>query len=73
MENIRNFLKAAEEVGVGKQNVFAVADLYEAENMDKVSRYLFNRSLGLEMCFGAQSYEQGGVAPIDRWTPLGKA
>jgi hypothetical protein len=40
MENIGNFLAAAESLGVAKNDLFQTVDLYEAQNIPQVSTLL---------------------------------
>ena len=42
MENIGNFLKVAESLGVAKIDLFQTVDLYEAQNIPGVSFFIYN-------------------------------
>ena len=42
MENINNFLKAAQEIGVPKYDLFMSIDLYEGKNIPQVVQALYS-------------------------------
>ena len=42
MENIGNFLRVAESLGVAKMDLFQTVDLYEAQNIPGVIFFIYN-------------------------------
>lgn len=56
MENIENFLKAAENYGCKKIDIFQVVDLYERQNMTQVVNGIY--ALGRVVSLGTFQSEQ---------------